>query len=114
VEKQVVRRGSRITGLTYSPGGTNLGNLAYTYDADGERIATAGSLAAVTLLVNVAGGTNTAYNAANEQTSFSGTTHSYDADGHLISDGSSTYTWDVRRVCASRTHLSRTLGFLYW
>ncbi len=53
---------SRVTSITYGTGGScssppsNLGNLTYTYDSDGRRTATAGSLAAVTLPANVTGG----------------------------------------------------------
>ena len=67
---------SRITSLTYGTGGScsnppsNLGNLTYTYDADGRRTALGGSLAALTLPGNVAGGNGTVYNADNEQTKF--------------------------------------------
>jgi len=74
----------------------NLGSLAYTYDANGRRTATAGSLAAVTLPANVTGGTSTVYNADNAQTNFNGTALSYDANGNLTSDGTNTYTWDAR------------------
>ena len=61
--------------------------LTYTYDADGRRTATAGSLAAVALPANVSGGSKTACNAGNEQTKFNGTALSCDADGNLIGDG---------------------------
>ena len=37
-----------------------------------------------------------AFNAANEMTSFNGTTLSYDANGNLAWDGTNTYTWDAR------------------
>jgi hypothetical protein len=59
-------------------------------------VATTGSLAAATLPSNVAGGTSTAYNADNAQTKFNGTTHGYDSDGNLTTDGTNTYTWDAR------------------
>lgn len=93
---------SRVTSITYGTDGScasppsNLGNLTYVYDAKGRRTSTAGSLGAVTLPANVAGGTSTAYNADNAQTKFNGTTLSYDADGDLLSDGTNTYTWDAR------------------
>jgi YD repeat-containing protein len=71
-------------------------HLTYTYDADGRRTATNGSLASVTLPANVAGGSSTTYNADNEQSKFNGTSLSYDADGNLTGDGTNTYTWDGR------------------
>ncbi|MGB9381353.1 hypothetical protein [Candidatus Binatus sp.] len=40
---------SRITGLTYSAGSAQVGNLTYGYDADGRLISKAGTLAAVGL-----------------------------------------------------------------
>jgi RHS repeat-associated protein len=93
---------SRVTGLTYGTGGScssppsNLGNLTYSYDADSRRIGTAGSLAAVTLPANVTGGTSTVYNADNEQTKFSGISHTFDTAGNLKTDGTNTYTFDTR------------------
>ncbi len=93
---------SRVTSITYGTGGScssppsNLGNLTYTYDSDGRRTATAGSLAAVTLPANVTGGASTVYNADNAQTKFNGTALNYDANGNLTSDGTNTYTFDAR------------------
>jgi YD repeat-containing protein len=93
---------SRVTSITYGTGGScssppsNLGSLTYSYDANGRRTATAGSLAAVTLPANVTGGTSTVYNADNAQTKFNGTALSYDNNGNLLSDGTNTYTWDAR------------------
>jgi len=40
---------SRITGLTYSAGSTQLGNLTYGYDADGRVTSKNGTLAAIDL-----------------------------------------------------------------
>ena len=102
VASYVYDNDSRVTSITYGTGGScasppsNLGNLTYTYDADGRRTVTAGSLAAVTLPANVAGGTGTAYNADNSQTAFNGTSLSYDLNGNLTGDGTNTYTWDAR------------------
>jgi YD repeat-containing protein len=62
---------SRVTGMTYSAGSTQLGNLSYSYDADGRRISTGGSLAAVNLPAAVSGNT---FNADNGMTGFNGTT----------------------------------------
>jgi len=91
---------SRVTSITYGTGGScssppsDLGNPTYSYDADGRRTGTAGSLTAVTLPANVTG--TTSYNADNAQTTFNGTALSYDANGNLTSDGTNTYTWDAR------------------
>ncbi len=83
---------SRVIGLTYSAGSTNLGNLVYSYDADGRRTSMGGSLASVSLPANVSGNT---FNAANEMTAFNGAALSYDANGNLLSDGTNTYTRDA-------------------
>ncbi|MGB8414566.1 MAG: hypothetical protein WCE23_17255 [Candidatus Binatus sp.] len=92
---------SRITGLTYSAGTSQLGNLAYGYDADGRVTSKNGTLAAIGLPAAVSGN---AFNADNGMTGFGGATLSYDANGNLISDGTNTYTWD------SRNHLTAISG----
>jgi len=109
---------SRVTSLVYGTGGScssppnNLGSLTYSYDADGRRTATAGSLAAVTLPANVTG--TTSYNADNEQSQFNGTSLSYDANGNLTGDGTNTYTWDARNHLSKITQGRTTVGsFVY-
>jgi RHS repeat-associated protein len=92
---------SRVSGITYTAGSTQLGNLSYTYDADGRRTAAGGSLAAVNLPAAVSSNT---FNADNGMTGFNGTTLSYDANGNLTGDGTNTYTWDARN------HLSAMSG----
>ncbi|MGZ5095968.1 MAG: hypothetical protein ACXWCH_33065 [Burkholderiales bacterium] len=64
---------SRVSGMTYSAGSTQLGNLTYNYDADGRRTSNGGSLAAVTLPSAVNGNT---FNVDNGMTGFNGTTPS--------------------------------------
>jgi YD repeat-containing protein len=66
-----------LIGIIYEKGTTSLGNLTYTYDAAGNRVAQGGSLAETGLpnaVISV----------------------SYDADGNLVSDGVNTYTWNAR------------------
>jgi len=87
---------SRVTGLTYSASNIQLGTLSYTYDDAGRRLTSFGSLAAVTLPTNVAGGSSKTYNADNEQTAFNGTTFSFDANGNLIGDGTYSYIYGSR------------------
>src|SRR5208283_1097386 len=84
---------SRITGLTYSAGSTQLGNLTYGYDADGRVTSKNGTLAAIGLPTTVSGNT---FNADNGMTAFGGATLTYDANGNLTNDGTNTYTWDAR------------------
>jgi len=89
-----------------------LSNLTYTYDANGHRLSMDGSLAAVTLPANVAGGCSTVYNADNEQTSFNGASQTFDADGNLTNDGTNTYGWNSRNQLATISG-GATASFLY-
>jgi len=84
---------SQLTSITYSKGGTTIGDLAYTYDAGGRRTKVSGSLAKVDLPAAVTSGV---YNAANQLTSWAGSTFSYDLNGNLTGDGTNTYSWDAR------------------
>jgi hypothetical protein len=54
-----------VTGITYSPGGTQLGNLTYTYDADGRVTSKDGTMASTGMPAPVSGNT---FNAANQMT----------------------------------------------
>ncbi len=56
---------SRITGLTYSAGSSQLGNLTYGYDADGRVTSKNGTLATISLPNAVSGNT---FNADNGMT----------------------------------------------
>jgi RHS repeat-associated protein len=56
--------------------------------------------------------TATAYNSANQQTSFSAQTLTYDLNGNLIGDGANTYTWNARNQLVS-TSGSSTANFQY-
>ena len=70
-----------------------MGDLEYAYDADSRVIEKTGSFAQTGLPQPVSGNT---FNAANEMTSFNGTPQTYDANGNLANDGTSTYNWDAR------------------
>ncbi|HMC67776.1 MAG TPA: RHS repeat-associated core domain-containing protein, partial [Mycobacteriales bacterium] len=96
------------TGITYAKGATTLGSLLYAYDADGNHVSEAGSFARATIPAAASG----AYNADNEQTSWHGASLSYDAEGQLISDGTSTFAWDGRHNLRSITGTpSATFGY---
>jgi RHS repeat-associated protein len=84
---------SRITGMTWTLGASPVGNLTYSYDADGGVTSKGGSLALVSLPNATTGNT---FNADNEMLGFNGTTLTFDANGNLHSDGTNTYTWDAR------------------
>jgi RHS repeat-associated protein len=100
---------SRITGLTYSAGNSQIGNLTYAYDGDGQVTSKSGTLATTSLPTPVSGNS---FNADNEMTSFGGATLSYDANGNLISDGTDNYTWNARNDLTG-TGGSATASFTY-
>jgi len=88
---------SRLTGLIYRLAESILGDLTYQYDAAGNRMSAAGSLARALLPDPVFSAT---YDAANEQVVFGNRTMNFDENGNLVSvtEGSRTitYTWDAR------------------
>lgn len=85
---------SQLTAITYKKAdGTPLGDLAYTYNAVGDRIATGGSLARTGLPSAIA---TTQYDVNNRLLGRDGTALSYDDNGNLTSDGTRTYTWNER------------------
>ena len=90
--------GSRIAAIAYSNGSGSLGNLSYSYDADGRTVGKGGSLASIVMPQPVSGNT---FNAANEMQNFGGQPLAYDTDGNLLGDGTNSYTWDARNQLAS-------------
>ena len=96
---------SRVSGITYTAGSTQLGGLSYSgacpegsrRNADGRRTAVGGSLAATGMPAGASGNT---FNADNAMTKFNGTSMSYDAVGELTSDGTNSYTWNARHQLA--------------
>ncbi len=89
---------SNLTGLSYTVGATNLGNLTYGYDNAGRRTALGGSFARTGLPLAVS---STAYNAANQLTQWGTATLTYDANGNMLSSGTDGYTWDARNRLVS-------------
>jgi RHS repeat-associated protein len=89
---------SELTSIGYQLGQTSLGNLTYSYDLDGRRTGTGGSLAAVTLPSAVS---TAAYNADNQLTQWGANTLSYDLNGNTSNDGTNSYVWDERNQLAS-------------
>jgi RHS repeat-associated protein len=78
--------------------GNPVGDLEYSYDADGRVIEKTGSLAKTNLPQPIVSNT---FNLANEMTAFNGVLLTYDANGNLTSDGTNTYTWDARNHLVS-------------
>jgi RHS repeat-associated protein len=85
---------SQLTGLTYKLGQTTLGDLTYTYDANGNRSGIGGSFARTALPQMMSTAT---YDAANQLTQWAGRTLSYDANSSLRSDGPTSYSWNARQ-----------------
>ena len=79
--------------MSWTLGNNPVGDLEYSYDADGRVIEKTGSFAQTGLPQAVTGNM---FNAANEMTAFNGTPQTYDANGNLTNDGTSTYNWDAR------------------
>ncbi len=88
---------SRLIGQTFTGPGGVLGDLAYTYDVVGNRIATDGSWARSLIPSSVP---SSNYDAANEQLAFGAFAQTFDANGNLLTQtdasGTTTYTWDAR------------------
>jgi YD repeat-containing protein len=84
--------------MVYKQGSTTLGDLTYTYDEAGQRVAVGGTYARTNLPAAVASAT---YDANNRLTAWGGTSYTYDDNGSLLNDGTRTYTWDVRNRLAS-------------
>jgi RHS repeat-associated protein len=101
---------SQLTSLTYKKGGNILGDLTYQYDAAGRRTQMGGSFARL-LMPQVL--SSTAYNANNQQTTFTGQALSYDLNGNLTGDGTNTYTWNARNQLVSMTGPGVSASFQY-
>ncbi len=85
---------SRLTDITHNGPSGLIESLSYSYDTAGNR--TSLSRANGTASVVPQAVASATYDAANEQTQFSGATLTYDQNGNLTNDGVNTYTWDAR------------------
>lgn len=101
---------SRLAALIYRHAAGQLGDLTYQYDAAGNRTGVGGSFARTGLPTPIASAT---YDAANRQLSFGGQTLAYDPNGSLISDGTTTHTWDARNRLVGLTGPSNNASFRY-
>jgi RHS repeat-associated protein len=84
---------NQVAAIVYSKGPSVLGNLTYTYDANGRRTNIGGTYANTDLPAAI---TSATYNAANRLTKWGATNITYDLNGNLTNDGSKTYTWNAR------------------
>jgi RHS repeat-associated protein len=100
--------GSQLTAITYTNGGTTLGNLTYSYDLAGRRTSLGGSYAATGLPSAIS---TTAYNANNQLTTWGTASLTYDANGNMTSDGTNSYTWNARNQLASMNFSADTFAY---
>jgi RHS repeat-associated protein len=84
---------NQLTSLTYSLGQTTLGDITYTYNAAGHRTSVGGTWARTGVPAALSSAT---YDAVNRIAALNGTSFSYDFNGSLTNDGTTTYTWNVR------------------
>ncbi len=107
---------SRLTSIVHQGPTALIETFTYTYDAAGNRIGVARGNNQAALLPGVV---QAAYDAANQQVQFNGTTpnSTYDANGNLISQidttGTTTYTWDARNRLVGIDGLSVSASFGY-
>jgi len=87
----------RVTRLAWAAAGTAVGDLTYTYDAAGRRTALDGSFARTGIPPAQPPAT---YDLANRILTWNGTPFTYDLNGNLTSDGSTTYSWNARNQLA--------------
>jgi RHS repeat-associated protein len=90
---------SRLTNITHNGPSGIIEALTYQYDAAGNRTSLTRANGTASLLPSAVA--SASYDAANEQTQFSGVTLTYDQNGNLTSDGVNTYTWDARNRLTS-------------
>ena len=84
---------NQLAGISYVLGATTLGDLTYTYDAAGNRVAVGGTWARTNLPAPLASAT---YDAANRIATWGGVSSTYDLNGNLTNDGTTSYTWNAR------------------
>jgi RHS repeat-associated protein len=86
---------SRLTSIQYerlTPSPTFVNALIYTYDTAGNRTTLGGEWARVTLPAPV----TATYNDANRLTTWGAAAIAYDDNGNVVTDGSSSYTWNAQ------------------
>lgn len=100
---------SRVSQISYAANGTSLGNLTYSYGADGRITGKGGSLAAVNLPAAVSGNL---YDATNQVTKWNGVSASSDKADNLILDptDAAPYDWDERNQLSDVS----TPGYLFF
>jgi RHS repeat-associated protein len=110
VERYSYDAAAQLTGVDFVSGGERLGDLRFGRDALGRVTSLTGSEARTSLPEPVS---ETSYNAANELTSREGNELSYDEDGNLLADGSSSYAWNDRGQLTGVTAGESTSTYAY-
>jgi RHS repeat-associated protein len=105
---------SRLIAQTYTGPQGLLGDLTYTYDANGNRVATGGTWARTGIPGSIA---TSSYDPGNEQLAFSTVTQTFDANGNLLTQtdasGTTIYTWDARNRLIAITGPTMNATFAY-
>ncbi|MEV4757046.1 RHS repeat-associated core domain-containing protein [Micromonospora sp. NPDC049559] len=99
-----------VRSITYRAGTTVLGDLGYEYDPAGQPVRNTGAYSRTQLPAAFGPAT---YDAGNRVETVAGVPVSYDADGNLTSDGTTTYTWNGRGELTglSREGFSASFGY---
>lgn len=100
----------QVTSIGYRHGAAVLGDLTYGYDDAGRVSHLGGSWARTSLPDPVDAGS---YDDANRISRWAGTSYTWDGDGNLTGDGTSTYSWDTRGRLAGVTGAGLSAAFGY-
>lgn len=104
----------RLTAMVFRNAAGLLGNLVYSYDSSGNRVAVDGSFARSGLPATAVTAT---YDTANRQLTLGDKQLTYDANGSVISitgpPGTTTFTWDARNRLTSMAGPGVTASFVY-
>jgi RHS repeat-associated protein len=84
---------SQLQGITFKIVSTIRGDLVYGYDAAGRVVSVAGTYARTGLPAAISSAT---YDDANELKTWGGSALSYDANGNMVAEGGTTYSWNAR------------------
>ncbi|MET8149520.1 LamG-like jellyroll fold domain-containing protein [Actinoplanes sp. NPDC049668] len=103
-------RTGEITTISYRHGERLLGYLNYGYDDDGQRARFVGDLAQLTIPAAFGPAT---YDDADQLKTLPGRTLTYDDDGNLTADGTSSYTWNARGELSASSRTGLAASFTY-